>query len=127
MRLVAEAALRDGWGEPVVLLRSAAATFDELGLPRASAATRGLLLAAGQPAPRRRKGDAALPPALLAAGVTVREAEVLRMLADRLTNREIAERLYLSARTVEKHVAALFQKLAAEDRSALSELARSML
>lgn len=127
MRLVAEAALRSGWGEPVVLLRCAAATFDGLGLPRASAATRGLLIAAGQPAPRRRKGDASLPPALLAAGVTVREAEVLRMLADRLSNREIAERLYLSARTVEKHVAALFQKLAAQDRGALAELARSML
>jgi ATP/maltotriose-dependent transcriptional regulator MalT len=55
------------------------------------------------------------------------EAGILWMLADRLSNREIAERLYLSARTVEKHVAALFQKLPAEDRSALSELARSML
>jgi DNA-binding NarL/FixJ family response regulator len=60
------------------------------------------------------------------AGVTPREAEVLGMLADRLSNRYIAERLYLSVRTVEKHVAALLQKLAVPDRAALAEVSRSL-
>jgi len=126
MRLVAEAALRDGWGDPVALLRPAGATFAQLGLPRPTAATRGLLVAAGQAAPRRRRGDPSVPAPLASAGVTPREAEVLGMLADRLSNREIAQRLYLSTRTVEKHVAALLQKLQAPDRAALGEVARSL-
>jgi len=124
-RLVAEAAIRDHWGTPAILLRSADATFTGLRLGRASAACRALLKAAGHPAPRRRAADAGLPPALVASGVTAREAEVLDLLADRLSNREIAERLFLSPRTVEKHVAALLAKLGAPDRASLTRLARA--
>ncbi len=124
-RLVAEAAIRDHWGEPQALLRSAEATFTELRLGRASVACRALLKAAGHPAPRRRATDAGLPGLLVASGVTAREAEVLDLLAERLSNREIAERLFLSPRTVEKHVAALLAKLGAGDRGSLTRLARS--
>jgi DNA-binding NarL/FixJ family response regulator len=125
-RLVAEAAIRDRWGEPERLLRSAEATFTRLRLGRAAAACRALLKATGRPAPRRRAADAGLPAALVAAGITAREAEVLDLLADRLSNREIAGRLFLSPRTVEKHVAALLAKLGAEDRGGLAVLARSL-
>jgi DNA-binding NarL/FixJ family response regulator len=69
----------------------------------------------------------ALPAALVARGVTAREAEVLDLLGDRLSNREIAERLVLSPRTVEKHVAALLAKLGAPDRADLARLARTQL
>jgi DNA-binding CsgD family transcriptional regulator len=124
-RLAAEAALRDHWGHPEDLLRSADATFTRLRLGRASAACRVLLKAAGHPAPRRRAADPGLPASLLASGVTGREAEVLDLLADRLSNREIAERLFLSPRTVEKHVAALLAKLGAHDRAGLARLARA--
>ena len=124
-RLVAEAALRDHWGTPQAWLRSADATFTELRLGRASTACRTLLKAAGHPAPRRRAAEAALPATLAARGVTAREAEVLDLLADRLSNREIAERLVLSPRTVEKHVAALLAKLGAPDRAGLARLART--
>jgi DNA-binding CsgD family transcriptional regulator len=124
-RLVAEAAWRDHWGMPQALLRSADATFTQLRLGRASAACRTLLKAAGHPAPRRRAADAGLPVSLTARGVTVREAEVLDLLRDRLSNREIAERLFLSPRTVEKHVAALLAKLGARDRADLARLARA--
>jgi DNA-binding CsgD family transcriptional regulator len=124
-RLAAEAALRDRWGDPVALLRSADTTFTRFGVRRAAAACEGLLRAAGQRAPRRRAGDASLPAGLLRAGVTRREAEVLELVADRLTNPEIAQRLYLSPRTVEKHVAALMLKLGAADRATLAELARA--
>jgi predicted ATPase/DNA-binding CsgD family transcriptional regulator len=55
------------------------------------------------------------------AGVTDREAEVLRAIGERLRNREIAERLHVSVRTVESHVAALLRKLGAADRAALVE------
>ena len=58
----------------------------------------------------------ALVKRLVARGVTAREAEVLDLLGERLSNREIAQRLFLSPRTVEKHVAALLVKLGAADR-----------
>ncbi|MGH9136419.1 MAG: ATP-binding protein [Acidimicrobiales bacterium] len=57
------------------------------------------------------------------AGVTPREAEVLALLGQRLSNAEIGERLYISVRTVESHVSALLTKLGAVDRRALGKLA----
>ena len=126
MRLVAEAAIRDGWGTPGTLLQTAESIFTRLRLGRASAACRALLKSTGHAAPRRRAGEAELPASLIAAGVTVREAEVLDLLADRLSNREIADRLFLSPRTVEKHVAALLAKLGGHDRTGLALLARAL-
>ncbi|WP_405151892.1 LuxR C-terminal-related transcriptional regulator [Sphaerisporangium sp. NBC_01403] len=55
----------------------------------------------------------------------MREYEVLRLLARRLGNREIATRLHLSPRTVEKHVASLLTKTGLPNRTALSELAET--
>lgn len=52
--------------------------------------------------------------------VTTREAEVLTLVVDHLTNREIAERLYISERTVESHVSSLLRKLGVDDRRALA-------
>ena len=59
---------------------------------------------------------------LARAGVTEREAEVLSALAGRLRNREIADRLHVSVRTVESQVAALLRKLGVTDRAALAEI-----
>jgi predicted ATPase/DNA-binding CsgD family transcriptional regulator len=59
---------------------------------------------------------------LARAGVTEREAEVLAAVADRLRNREIADRLHVSIRTVESHIAALLRKLAVPDRAALADV-----
>jgi predicted ATPase/DNA-binding CsgD family transcriptional regulator len=56
-------------------------------------------------------------------GISAREAEVLAALGDHLTNAEIAERLYISVRTVESHVSSLLRKLGADDRRALARLA----
>ena len=109
-RLAAEAALADGWGEPVAWLREAAAYFAARGDDRVAAACRALLRRAGAPVPRHRAGDEDLPGPLRALGVTEREADVLRLVAQGLGNREIAERMFLSPRTVEKHVASLFAK-----------------
>ena len=54
-------------------------------------------------------------------GITVREYEVLRLVADGMGNREIGQRLFLSPRTVEKHVANLMAKTGHTDRTGLSE------
>jgi DNA-binding NarL/FixJ family response regulator len=43
--------------------------------------------------------------------LTARQAEVLRLLADGLTNKQIAARLYLSPGTVERHLATSYRKL----------------
>jgi DNA-binding CsgD family transcriptional regulator/tetratricopeptide (TPR) repeat protein len=109
-RLAAEAALADGWGDPVAWLREAAAYFAARGDDRVAAACRGLMRRAGAPVPRRRTADGELPARLRALGVTGREADVLRLVALGLGNREIAERMFLSPRTVEKHVASLLAK-----------------
>jgi two-component system, NarL family, response regulator NreC len=61
---------------------------------------------------------AATPPEL-----TDRELEVLRLIARGLTNREVAERLFLSVRTVETHRARLQRKLGLSRRSDLVEYA----
>lgn len=50
------------------------------------------------------------------AGLTSRQAEVLDLLAANLTNSEIADRLFLSPRTVENHVSAVLMKLDAPTR-----------
>ena len=50
------------------------------------------------------------------AGLTARQLEVLALVADGLTNAEIAERLVVSPRTAEHHVAAVLTKLGASSR-----------
>jgi predicted ATPase/DNA-binding CsgD family transcriptional regulator len=53
-------------------------------------------------------------------GVSDREAEVLALVGDHLTNAQIASRLFISVRTVESHVASLLRKLDVADRRALA-------
>lgn len=50
-------------------------------------------------------------------GLSERELEVLQLLADGHTNREIAEKLYISAQTVKTHIAHIFEKLGVRDRA----------
>jgi DNA-binding CsgD family transcriptional regulator len=118
-RLVAEAALVDRWGDPVAWLREAQAFFESRGYDRLASSCRALLRRAGAPVPRRRQGTENVPAALRAIGVTAREVEVLSLLAEGRSNREIGARLYLSPRTVERHVANLAAKTGLEHRSQL--------
>ncbi|HVK20512.1 MAG TPA: LuxR C-terminal-related transcriptional regulator [Actinokineospora sp.] len=57
------------------------------------------------------------------AGISTREAEVLSLIGEHLSNAEIGARLFISVRTVETHVSALLRKLGAADRRALARLA----
>jgi DNA-binding NarL/FixJ family response regulator len=54
-------------------------------------------------------------------GVTVRECEILQLLRERLSNREIASRLHLSPRMVDKYVASRISKTDLRDRIQLGE------
>lgn len=117
-RLVADAAIADGWGEPAAWVQEALPVFEDFGHDHIAAACRSLLRRAGAPVPRRGK-ESAIPPGLRSLGVTRREAEVLTLLAEGLPNREIAERLYLSPRTVERHIANLTVKVGVRGRSEL--------
>jgi DNA-binding CsgD family transcriptional regulator len=49
-------------------------------------------------------------------GLTPREIEILQLLAQRFTNREIANQLVLSVRTVERHIANLYEKTGVTNR-----------
>jgi DNA-binding NarL/FixJ family response regulator len=91
-----------------------------------AAATRALLRRAGEPVRQRRQGADAVPVALRLLGVTVREYEVLMLVADHLTNREISERLFVSRRTVDSHVANLLTKTGQSDRLALARYAATV-
>ncbi len=126
LRLVAEAAATDGWGEPEAWLRGAEEYFHQTGGTAVASACRGLLRQLGASVPQRRTGSDQVPRELRALGVTVREFEVFRLLANRLGNKAIATRLHISPRTVEKHVASLITKTSQPDREGLSTLAADL-
>jgi len=105
----AEAGRRDGWGEPSGWLAAAASGFARYGLDELAARC-----AAAPPAQRWAR-----------LGVTPREAEILGLVADGLANKEIAARLSLSVRTVEKHVESLLRKTGCPSRTRLAALVRS--
>jgi two-component system, NarL family, response regulator LiaR len=50
-------------------------------------------------------------------GITPRELEILHAIAEGLSNREVAERLFVSENTVKTHTARLFDKLSARRRT----------
>jgi DNA-binding CsgD family transcriptional regulator len=65
----------------------------------------------------RERQAAAGPPRLELKSLTPREYELLDLLAEGLSNKEIAARLYLSVRTVEGHLANLYGKLGIRSRT----------
>jgi DNA-binding NarL/FixJ family response regulator len=84
-----------------------------------------LLRRAGEPVRQRRRGADALPAEVRLIGLTVREYEVLALVAAGLSNREISERLFVSRRTVDTLVANLLAKTGRPDRIARAVRGRS--
>jgi DNA-binding NarL/FixJ family response regulator len=58
-------------------------------------------------------------------GLTLRETEVSRMIADGMTNAEIAKQLFLETTTVKHHVANILRKLGAAHRAQIAEAFRT--
>jgi DNA-binding NarL/FixJ family response regulator len=112
-RIAAQAAAAEGWPLPDGWLTEAEVWARQLGYPALADACRRLRGGAAEP----------VPPAWSRMGITRREADVLMLVVEGCPNREIAERLYLSVRTVEKHVESLLRKTATRTRTQLARAA----
>ncbi len=94
-----------------------------------AAAFLGLGIWVGRRLFRREPSDGEFTPnerAQSSLGITEREREVLQLLADGRSNKEIAARLGLSPNTVKTHVARLFEKLRVARRTEAIQLAREL-
>ncbi len=77
-------------------------------------ATEGVLIAAGHDGARAQGPKRAEQPG----GLTDREVEVLRLAARGLTTKEIADRLFISAKTADRHIQNLYAKIGVSTRAA---------
>lgn len=59
-------------------------------------------------------------------GITKRELEILKLIAQGMSNREIAEKLFVSENTVKTHSSRLFDKLSAKRRTQAVQIAKEM-
>lgn len=93
-------------------VQAACAFFAGAGAAPALRAARDALAAVGFPKAAR-----------LPDGLTAREAEVIALVAQGLTDREIAARLFISPKTVDRHLRNIFNKLGVANRAALAAYA----
>jgi DNA-binding CsgD family transcriptional regulator len=112
-RLFLAAALGDGDRDAAIAeARSALAVFEDLGAAHHANAAAALLRSLGVPATRAARRGIGGPTTL-----TSRELEVLRLIGEGLSNREMAERLFVTRKTVEHHVARVLSKLELRSRA----------
>jgi DNA-binding CsgD family transcriptional regulator len=95
--------------------------LEGLGATAVAARLRRELRGAGVSVPRGRSREARRHPA----GLTARQAEILGLLHEGLSNAQIADRLFLSPRTVESHVTAVLDKLGVSTRKEAASRARA--
>lgn len=88
--------------------KAALATFERIGATSKASETAALL---------RELGIATHPGSRMPAPLTQREAEVLALVAQGLTNPEIGQRLYISPKTAEHHVSHILSKLNVRNRA----------
>ena len=131
LTLAAAAAIRGDRARALELLRDVEALEVRNGLEFDLRETRRSIsmLAAGEPAqlafahpdspsPERSEVGAPAP-----GGLSPRELEVLQLVAQGLSNRDIADRLVLSERTVINHVSHVFEKIGVENRAGATAFA----
>ena len=108
---------RDRRGEALALVEEALGVYEAIGaqrdVRRAEALARSLGAPRGVRGGRRR-------PATGWDSLTETERRVVELVAQGLTNRAVADRLFISRRTVESHLAHIFQKLEASSRAELA-------
>lgn len=105
--------LKNAGPEELVSAVRVAAAGDALLAPEVTKRVIERFASAADPAPA-----AAPEPEVHAEGLTEREGEVLRLVAQAMSNAEIAARLYIGEATVKTHVSNVLQKLGARDRVA---------
>lgn len=120
--VAAVAAGAGGWEDPTPALRAAEECCRLRGLSTPARWLANELRAAGGPTRTRGRSAIDIPGELDIYGLTRREYDVLVLLRDRLTNREIAERLTVSPSTVKTHVERLLAKTGRSNRTELAEL-----
>ncbi|HYF96093.1 MAG TPA: response regulator transcription factor [Symbiobacteriaceae bacterium] len=99
-------------------LAAVCAFFEEAGAHHALAAARKALAGAETGGP-----TAAAPQADLPDGLTAREWEVVGLVAQGLTDKEIGARLFISRKTVDRHLRNIFNKTGVSNRAALAAYA----
>ena len=97
-------------------LRTAFAMFDSMGMEAFAARARAELRATGERARPRSPGASEV--------LTSQEEQIARLVAEHLSNREIAARLFISASTVEYHLRKIFRKLGVSSRIQLARKIR---
>jgi DNA-binding CsgD family transcriptional regulator len=97
-------------------LRTAFAMFDAMGMEAFAGRARSELRATGEQARPRGPGTSEV--------LTAQEEQVARLVAEHLSNREIAARLFISASTVEYHLHKIFRKLGVSSRAQLAHTLR---
>jgi DNA-binding NarL/FixJ family response regulator len=109
-------------GDPGLAAR-ALDILDRLGADAVASKVRRDLRAGGQSVvPARRHSATLANPA----GLTARQVDVLRLLDDGMTNAELADRLFLSVKTVDHHVSAILAKLEVNKRRDAVRRARAL-
>jgi DNA-binding CsgD family transcriptional regulator len=102
--------------EATALLRAARETVARLGADT--------LLVKIEDLARRARLELVAAPQAPVLGLTAREGEILALLSDGRTNRQIAEALFISERTVGVHVSRILHKLNVANRGAAAHLFR---
>ena len=97
--------------------RFALSMFEKLGARPAAEETRELLRTLGFRLPRATWPDLTLE-------LTTREREIVMLVAQRLTNRQIGAQLGITARTAGTHLANIYGKVGVRDRARLGDLVR---
>jgi DNA-binding CsgD family transcriptional regulator len=95
-------------------LRAALETFDQLGAAPWAERARAEIVASGETA--RRRDPSTLD------DLTPQELQIARLAGSGLTNREVAERLFLSARTIDAHLISVYRKLDIHARGELAPM-----